>query len=362
MYQLPFSIMDIKDSEITSSRKDEHIKICLEKNVQFDNRSNGFKYLDLHPSLIVDIHPDEIDLTSEFLGRKVDFPILISGMTGGSSLGKKYNEIFAKVCNDLNIGMGVGSQRAALENPSLAETFEIRNIAPEIPLLANLGIAQFLKGYGLKEIEKAVEMIGADALAIHINPLQEFLQREGDKELVNIIPKLSELTNKTTIPIVIKGVGTGLSLEDANNLSKLNIYAIDVAGVGGTNWSKIETYRNPELKNISSEFINWGTNTALSIANAEIGTKGTDIKVIASGGIWSGTDAVKSFLVGADYVSLALPILKAAARGGVEELKSFLLSYIFEMRTVMSMIGAKNVVDLKKRRHKFIGRDYILSD
>jgi len=354
--------MDLKDSAITSSRKDEHIKICLKKDVQFDNRSNGFRYLDLHPSLIIDIHPDEIDLSSEFLGKKVDSPILISGMTGGSSLGKKYNDLFAEACNEFNIGMGVGSQRAAIENPSLSETFEIRKIAPEIPLLANLGIAQFLKGYGIKEIETAVEMIKADALAIHINPLQEFLQREGDKNLVNIIPKLSELTSKTPTPIVLKGVGTGISMDDARDMSKLDIYAIDVAGVGGTNWSKIESYRNPDLENLSPELINWGTNTALSINNAEIGTKSTEIKIIASGGIWSGTDAVKSFLVGADYVSLALPILKAAAKGGIEELRSFLTSYIFEMRTVMSMIGAKSVKELKKRRHKFIGRDYILSD
>ncbi|MCG3216170.1 MAG: type 2 isopentenyl-diphosphate Delta-isomerase [Candidatus Heimdallarchaeota archaeon] len=354
--------MDKQNGATTSSRKDEHIKICLEKDVQFDNRSNGFKYLELYPSLLIKYHPDDIDLSSTILGKKIDYPVLISGMTGGSSQGKKYNEVFAKICSEFNIGMGVGSQRAAIELPTLSNTFKVRHIASDIPLIANLGIAQFLSGYGIKEAETAVNMIDADALAIHINPMQELLQKEGDKNLVRILPKLSEITNQFSTPIIIKGVGTGLSKDDAELLSSLNIYAIDVAGVGGTNWSKIESYRNPELKHISSEFLNWGINTGLSIANTEIGTKGSNIKIIASGGIWSGMDAVKSFLVGADYVALALPILKAAAKGGIEELRKFLTSYIFEMKTTMAMIGAENIEILKKRRHKFIGREYILSD
>lgn len=341
----------------TSSRKDDHIKICLEEDVLYENLTTGLDNIKLEPSILVEISPEDVNLSSTIIGKKLDFPIIISSMTGGSEKSKKYNEIIAEICNELNIGMGVGSQRAAIENPDLAYTYKVRHLAKDIPLFANLGIAQFVKGYGIKEAIKAFEMIDADALFIHLNPLQEFIQKEGDKNFIESRNKLLEIIKTLHFPVMIKGVGSGISKQDANFFAEQNIYAIDVSGAGGTNWIKIERYRNPLYKNLSSKFINWGIPTAVSLLNVLEATKGKKIKTIASGGVWSGVDAVKSLLLGADYVAFALPVLKAIAKGGVEELKNFLNSYIFEMKTVMAMIGIKNLKEMEKIRQDIIFRD-----
>ncbi|MFW9852779.1 MAG: type 2 isopentenyl-diphosphate Delta-isomerase [Candidatus Thorarchaeota archaeon] len=342
----------------TSSRKDDHIKICLEEDVLYENLTTGFDNIKLEPSILVEVLPENVNLSSSIVGKKIDFPIIISSMTGGSEKSKKYNEIIGEVCNELNIGMGVGSQRAAIENPDLAHTYNIRYLAEDIPLFANLGIAQFIKGYGIKEAVEAVEMIEADGLFIHLNPLQEFVQKEGDKNLIESRIKLVEIIKDFRTPIIIKGVGSGISEQDANFFAKQDIYAIDVSGAGGTNWIKIEKYRNPAYKNLSSKFINWGIPTALSLLNVVEATKNTKIKTISSGGVWNGIDAIKSLLLGADYVAFALPVLKAIAKGGVEELMNFINSYVFEMKTVMAMIGIKNLKEMKKIRQDIIFRDF----
>lgn len=350
-----------KESE-TSSRKDEQIKICLEEDVKYDNISNGYKWIELEPSLLSELSLEEIDLSTSLLGKKISFPLIISGMTGGSVQGKKYNEIIAEICDEYNIGMGVGSQRAAIENPSLSNTYQVRHLAPDIPLIANLGIAQFIDGYGEKEAQQAIEMIDGDALAIHVNPLQELIQKEGQKKLSGSRNQLSKIMENLEIPVIIKGVGRGVSKNDANFFAQLKPYAIDVAGAGGSNWAKIEYFRNPELKYLSSDFINWGINTALSMHNVGRKTRRLNTKLIASGGMWSGIDAVKALILGANYVGFALPVLQAIAKGGKEELRSFISSYIFEMKTTLAFIGKQNLESLKEKRHLIIGKVYNISD
>ncbi|MCK5409947.1 MAG: alpha-hydroxy-acid oxidizing protein, partial [Candidatus Heimdallarchaeota archaeon] len=239
--------MDQDFSSNTSSRKDEHLKICVEKDVKYDNVTSGFDNFTIRPNILTKILPDDVDLSTTFLDKSMDSPLLIAGMTGGSEKGKEINKIIAKVCDEFNIGMGVGSQRAAIENPVLIDSFQVRDNAENIPILANLGIAQFSSGYTVKEAEKAVEMIDADGLAIHVNPLQELIQYDGNKNLINVRQSLIDLAIESKYPIIVKSVGTGFSKEDVKFLSSLNITAIDIAGAGGTNWKKIEMYRNPSL-------------------------------------------------------------------------------------------------------------------
>jgi isopentenyl-diphosphate delta-isomerase len=301
------------------------------------------------------LSPSDVSLKSSIIGKTIDYPLIISGMTGGTLKGQRFNEIIAEVCDELNIGMGVGSQRAAIENPDLISTYVVRHKAPDIPLFANLGIAQFLDGYNNKEVEQAIQMIDADAIAIHLNPLQEFTQKEGDKTFSNTKDKLSEIIKDCSHPIIIKGVGRGISKADARFLAKEEVYAIDVAGAGGTNWVRIETYRNPDLYKLSQEFIDWGIPTALSLMNVVEETKDNNTKIIASGGIWNGLDATKALLLGADYVAFALPVLKTIAKGGVEELRNYLYSYTFELKTSMAMLGIKNLQELENAKKKILG-------
>lgn len=359
----------------TSQRKDDHLKLCIEQDVSYDNITTGFEIVKLRLDSLIRIKDyDEIDLSTEFLGKKIDFPIIISGMTGGSKLGQKYNKIIAEVCQEKNIAMGVGSQRAAIEHPELVETFQVRDKAPNIPLIANLGIAQFIDNYSVKEAEQAIKMIEADALAVHINPLQELIQKEGNRKLSKTFDALQNLSESLKHPLIIKGVGTGFSSIDILLLHKLKFYALDVAGAGGTNWKKIEALRNPKLNYLSESFLNLGIPTLKSLIEATsslnlgnptfrnlirlVRKPQSDIKkFIVSGGIWSGIDAAKALLHQGNLVAFAYPALRAVAKGGKEELISFLDSYIFEMKTVMSILGFENLERARIKGHKFIWTD-----
>ncbi len=348
---LQINFMDQNFLSNTSSRKDEHLKICIENDVKYENVSTGFNNYIMMPNLLTKISPEDIDLSTTFLGKSMDSPLLIAGMTGGTEKGKAMNKIIAKICAEYNIGMGIGSQRAAIENPSLIDSFQVRDIAESIPLLANLGIAQFTSGYSVKEAEQAIEMINADGLAIHINPLQEFIQYDGNKNLANVQQNLIDLVGESKSPIIVKGVGTGFSNEDMKFLSSLNVAAIDLAGAGGTNWKKIEIFRNPSLTNLSTSLINWGIPTADCLVNAVGVISDSSKKIIASGGIWNGTDAVKALMLGADYVAFALPALLAISKDSEEGLRKFINNYIFEMKIVLTMLGITNLEELRKKKN-----------
>ncbi|MHA1201536.1 MAG: type 2 isopentenyl-diphosphate Delta-isomerase [Candidatus Heimdallarchaeaceae archaeon] len=343
--------MDQNFSSTTSSRKDEHLKICIEKDVKYENVTSGFDNYIIRPNILTKILPDVIDLSTTLLGKSMDSPLLIAGMTGGSEKGKEINKIIAKVCDEFNIGMGVGSQRAAIENPALIDSFQIRDYAENIPLLANLGIAQFSSGYSVEEVEKAIKMINADGLAIHVNPLQELIQYDGNKNLTNVRQSLVDIVGECKYPIVVKSVGTGFSKEDLKFLSSLNITAIDIAGAGGTNWKKIEMYRNPSLSDLSSNLINWGIPTAECLVNAVDVISDSSKKVIASGGIWNGIDAVKALILGADYVAFALPALLAISKDSETGLRKFIHNYILEMKIALAMLDITNLEELKKKKN-----------
>lgn len=357
MNDSPKDVNAIIKSKKLSRRKDEHIELCLSSDIQYKSLLTGLEEIKLSPNLLLDYSFTDIDLSSSMLKKPLAAPLIVSGMTGGTNKGKDINQTIAKVCNKIGIAMGVGSQRVALENKNLAHTFDVRQLAPDIPLFGNLGIVQCKNFERTNVLEEAIQMINADALALHVNPLQEFVQKEGKYDQFSIKLLLRKIVEENNFPMIIKGVGMGLNKKDAEYIVKLNPYAIDVAGAGGTNWTKIEFLRNKEARYFSEQLLEWGISTKQSIINTLEAKKDiqkqTNTLVIASGGVWSGMDAIKSLLLGADYVGFALPALRAVMKGE-EELVLFLETFLKEMKIVMAMLNVKNIKELKMKREKIL--------
>jgi isopentenyl-diphosphate delta-isomerase len=333
--------------DLNQKRKLDHIKIVLNKEVE-GPLTTWFEYLFLPHQALSEISPDDVDISVNFLGKKLDAPIIITGMTGGAPGTDKINEGLATVAEELKIAMGVGSQRAALENEKLAYTFKVaRKAAPTIPLVANIGAAEFLK-YDFSTIEKAVEMIEADALAIHLNLPQESVQPEGFPSFSGLIKKLERGIEVLNVPIMIKEVGFGLSYEVARKLNDVGIKLYDVAGAGGTNWVLVEMYRAKNAGNyikmlMARQFQEWGIPTAAAII--EVRNAVPDAIIVGSGGIRTAVDAVKALRLGADLVGLARPALKAYTEGN---LKDYLTSLIEGLKASLTMLGVRNLVELRK--------------
>ena len=339
--------------ELTVIRKFEHIEHCLKKQVEA-HVTNQFENIHFVHTSLPEIDKDEIDLSVEFLGRKFDYPIMIAGMTGGtkgSQLAGKINKTLAKAAQELNIPMGVGSQRAMIRKPETWESYYVRDVAPDIFLVGNLGAPQFAENmpnrYGVEEALKAVETIQADALAIHMNPLQESVQPEGDTQYKGVINALAELKGELSYPIIAKETGAGVSMEVAIKLESIGIDAIDVGGLGGTSWSGVEYYRakDERSKNLALKFWDWGIPTALSVAEVRYATT---LPIIATGGIRDGIMIAKALALGANLAGVALPLLKPAVNGDVEGVIKILQRYIDELRNAMFLVGAGNVKELRK--------------
>ena len=320
-------------------RKIEHIKICLEKNVESEE-TNGFEDIILIHR-IPNINYEEIDTSISFFGKRISAPIIISPITGGHELSEKINRNLALAAKELNIPLAVGSQRIALINKEYRKSFEvIREVSEEIFVIANIGIAQ-LKEFSLDKIQEAIDMIDANAIYIHVNPLQEVLQKEGDKDFSNCLEKIDDI-KQLNIPIIVKEVGSGFCMEDARIFEKYGVDAIDVAGLGGTNFAIVEYYRSKSI--ISKDFFNWGIKTAISLIECLEGTK---LKVIASGGIRNGVEVAKAIALGAYAVGIALPILKLAVHS-YEDVVKYLRNIIEQLKISMFLTNSKNIEELKK--------------
>jgi isopentenyl-diphosphate delta-isomerase len=324
----------------TVSRKNDHIRICLERPVEF-KKTNGFERYELVHHALPEMDLDKIDLSTRFLGKKFSAPLFIEAMTGGSPETEKINKNLAEAAEKTGIGMGVGSQRAALENPRLTYTYNVvRDVAPHIFLLGNLGAVQILK-YDIDQIKKAVEMINADGLAIHFNAAQEVVQKEGNKEWYGVLEKIKHVCSSVDFPIIAKETGCGISARTAKMLEHAGVKAIDVAGAGGTSWAKVEYYRGSSQSRIFSE---WGIPTAESLCQC---VKTVKIPVIASGGIRNGIEVAKALAMGGSLAGLALPLLKPATQSW-KAVKERLDLIITELKTTMFLTGAKNIEELKK--------------
>jgi isopentenyl-diphosphate delta-isomerase len=333
-------------SKNTQSRKTEHLRIAVSKNVQFREKTTGlekfaFKNAELNYRALPEINKKEIKLATEFLGKKFEAPLIVEAITGGIKKAKKINTDIAMACEQLGIGMCLGSQRAMIENPRLRETYFVRNIAPTMFLAGNIGVTELDK-YPVGEIAKAVESVGGDALAIHLNAAQAAMQPEGETNFRNRLREIEKTAKQLHKPVYVKEVGHGIDFETAKKLAKTGIKAIDVGGAGGTSWTAIDSMRGN--RDIGETFWDFGIPTAKSIIQCKKAFGG---KIIASGGIRTGLDCAKAIALGADLCGMALPVLKAQQKGGSEGAKRLLEKTIEELRISMFLAGAKSLKQLK---------------
>jgi isopentenyl-diphosphate delta-isomerase len=288
---------------------------------------------------------DEIDLRAEFLGKRLNAPVLISSMTGGFDLARKVNRNLAAAAQELGLAMGVGSQRVAIEAPSAAESFQVRDVAPDILLLGNLGAVQLNYGYTVEHCRKAVDMIGADALILHLNVLQEAVQPEGNRNFKGLAAKIADVCRDLRCPVVVKEVGNGISAEVALKLRAAGVRAIDVAGKGGTSWYSIEAQRAASQgKPPNTTFSAWGIPTEEALVSVRRAVP--DLQLVASGGIRTGLDMAKVIALGADIAAFGQPLLSAALESP-QAVVEYLRAIINEIRVAMLCVGAANLGQLR---------------
>jgi isopentenyl-diphosphate delta-isomerase len=335
-------------AEITEKRKADHIQINLEKDVSFKKLSTGLEsYYFMHQAL-PDLNFETIDTKTELLGKPLKTPLLISSMTGGTAEAYQINKTLAIAAQELGIAMGLGSMRAAIEDSSLTYSFQIRDVAPDILLFANLGAVQLNYGYGIKECQRVVEIAQADALILHFNALQEAVQPEGDHNFSGLLSKIEVICQQMPVPVIAKEVGWGFSETAARQLASAGISAIDVAGAGGTSWSQVEMHRAPTNRHarVAGAFIDWGIPTAHSIQYVR--QSAPNLPIIASGGIMTGIDIAKCIALGASIGGLAGDFLRAADSGGAKAVVELAGAITDELRVAMFCCGAANISRLAK--------------
>ena len=322
-----------------SDRKLEHLLICKNYDVEFKDKTTGFEDIELVHNALPEVDKNEIDLSTSVFGKKLDSPLFITAITGGHPASKDINKQLAIAAEQNHIALGVGSQRAACEHPELADTYSVvRENAPDCLLVGNIGAPQ------LNLSKKAVEILDADILAIHLNPLQESIQPEGDLDARGYLDLISKITDLVDIPVMAKETGCGISGETAKQLTDAGVSFIDVEGAGGTSWAAVETYRADE-KYYGELFWDWGIPTAISTAEV---VNTVDVPVISSGGIRTGLEAAKAIALGADSVGMALPFLKKSI--SQEELNHFITKFNDSLRIAMFLVGANNIEELKQSK------------
>lgn len=332
----------------TSKRKDEHIQIFLTNNVSY-RKSNGFeKYQFIHDAT-TEVKIEEINLSTTFLGKEISFPIIISSMTGGTNRAGKLNEKLAKAAQKLNIAIGVGSQRASMESQKFINSYKVmREIAHSIPIMSNIGAAQIVKLKNFDLLRNIIDDIAADGLIIHLNPLQELIQKEGDTNFTGLLNRISEIKKKLPLPIIVKEVGSGINQTSARRLLDSGVDVIDVAGAGGTSWAAVELLRNPNSEN--DYFREWGLRTSYCIGEISKLKSEYQFKLVSSGGIENFVDITKSLALGADLVGSARSILKAVETDGVIGVIDLINSWVIGMKKIMFLTGSRTLEELKKEK------------
>ncbi len=330
----------------TQSRKADHIRICLKEDVQFQQTTNGLERYRFTHCCLPELDRTDIDISTTFLGKQLLAPLLISSMTGGTQEAGTINRRLAEVAQHYKIAMGVGSQRVAVEKPQVADTFAVRKYAPDVLLFANLGAVQLNYDYGLDECQRIIDILEADALILHLNPLQECIQPQGDTNFRGLLDKIAILCHKLPVPVIAKEVGNGISGAMAEKLIAAGVRAIDVAGAGGTSWAKVESERadNPLQRRLGKTFADWGLPTADCITS--IRNLSPEVPLIASGGLRHGLDVAKVLALGADIAGLAMPFLQAAAssEAALFDLAQVLIA---EITTVLFCTGNATLSQLK---------------
>ncbi|MFH2106217.1 MAG: type 2 isopentenyl-diphosphate Delta-isomerase [Candidatus Micrarchaeota archaeon] len=326
----------------TESRKKDHVELTLNSKYQYEV-SPGFQSVRFVHNSLPELDFDSIDLSSSFLGKKIKYPFMILGMTGGYKDAEKINKDLAIAAEKHKIPMGLGSQRAMIEDKKLAKTYNVRKYAPSIPLVANIGGVQ-LKKYPMARVKKMIEDVDADALAIHLNPLQEIIQPEGDRDFRGVLTAITKACQELNVPIIVKETGAGISTDVAVKLKDAGVAYVDVSGAGGTSWSKVEYDRGKAVEG----FEEWGNATVDSIDMCR-----DILPLIASGGIRSGIDVAKAIALNAELAGAAYPFLKAQKKKKLDELIG---TWERQMKIVCLLTGSSNCLELKNARLIRYGR------
>jgi len=323
-------------------RKSDHIRINLQEDVNFKHISTGFeRYRFVHCAL-PGFSLEDVDISTKLLGKRLAAPLLISSMTGGTPEASAINQRLAEAAQAAGVGMGLGSQRAAIEDPALVDTYRVRHVAPDILLMANLGAVQLNYGYGPDECRRAVEMVEADALILHLNPLQEALQPEGETRFAGLLSKIEPVCRVLEVPVVAKEVGWGFSERAARQLANAGVAVIDVAGAGGSSWSQVEMHRatTEHQRQVAAAFADWGIPTAESLLMVHRGAPG--LPIIASGGIRDGIQMAKAIVLGATACGIAGPFLRAASES-TTAVADLIATLVAQLRIVMFAAGAADI-------------------
>jgi isopentenyl-diphosphate delta-isomerase len=342
------------DGSGIAQRKADHLDINLNGHAQFREVATGFDdYRFVHDAL-PEMALSDVDLSTSFLGHRLRVPLLVSSMTGGIERGLEITRRLAQAAQATGAALGVGSQRAALDDPARARFFTVRDVAPDILLLANIGAVQLVNGYGVDECRRAVDMIGADALILHLNPLQEAIQDGGNRDFGGLLRQVESVCQALEVPVIVKEVGCGISATVAARLMRAGVAAIDTSGAGGTSWSAIEGQRSASARGrrLGATFAEWGIPTATSLQMVREGAPG--LPVIASGGMKTGLDAAKALALGARLAGFAGPLLRAAATSDEDALDA-LETLADEVRLAMFCTGARRTCDLGP--HLLLGPD-----
>jgi isopentenyl-diphosphate Delta-isomerase len=337
----------VTETSQTESRKADHIRINLEENVQFPQLTTGLEHYRFMHQAVPEMNLPEIDSTVNIFSKTLSAPLLISSMTGGTAAAHRINMNLAEAAQAHKIAMGLGSQRAAVEDEKLAYSYQVRQVAPDVLLFANLGAVQLNYGYGPEQCQRAVDMVEADALILHFNVLQEAVQPEGDVNFAGLLNQVERVCRTMSVPVIAKEVGWGFSERNARDLAQAGVAAIDVAGSGGTSWSEVEYHRAPSAfhARVAACFADWGIPTADAVQYARAGAP--DLMIFASGGLRDGIDIAKCIALGATVGGLAGPFLKAADHS-TEAVDQLIQELTSQIRIAMLCSGARTIEKLQR--------------
>ena len=330
-------------------RKLSHFELCANHEVEFRTKTTLLEDVELIHQPLTETSLDGIDLSVEVLGKRLRYPLVITGMTGGAEEVGIFNREIAALADRLGIGFGVGSQRVMLRYPEVTETFQVRDVAPNVLLFGNIGIAQ-AREMTSAEVVRLGEAIGADAMCVHLNTAMEVIQENGDHDFRESLVTIKRLVAESPLPIIAKETGCGFARESGLKLAAAGVRWVDISGAGGTSWVGVETIRNRALRHLGEAFWDWGVPTAASVCEL----RGLNLNLIASGGIRTGLQAAKALALGAKVVGVALPVLRAYTSGGIEAVEAFFKSFFDELRVAVMLCGAASVAELTPE-HAVIG-------